>query len=68
MHIDRTKYFTADEAAEFLRVHVLTVRRYAKTGHIGKRINGRWWFDRKELAEFVKIPRPTGPPRKTELP
>ncbi len=45
---------TADEVAEYLRIHPYTVRRLARAGKLpGSRIGGQWRFDKKELEKLI---------------
>ena len=46
---------TAEEIAEYLRIHPYTVRRLAREGKIpGSRIGGQWRFKRKDIDSLVK--------------
>lgn len=41
---------TAEEVAEFLRIHPYTVRRLARAGKLpGFRVGGQWRFDKKQI-------------------
>jgi excisionase family DNA binding protein len=51
---------TPQEAADFLRVPLLTVQRQAKAGRLpGRRVGKEWRFSRSMLREWVA----TGPDR-----
>lgn len=43
------------EAAKFLHMHYKTVQRLALTNRVpGRKIKGKWFFDKSELATLVK--------------
>ncbi len=51
---DQPEILTPQEAAEFLRVPVLTVQRQAKAGRLpGRRIGKEWRFSRTVLLEWM---------------
>ncbi len=59
-------WLTTEEAAEFLKVHVETLRRWARTGVIpaaklGNR--GGFRFRREDLDRFLEERRRSGSPR-----
>jgi len=57
---DDPEILTPHEAAEFLRVPLLTVQRQAKAGRLpGRRIGKEWRFSRSVLLEWMS----TGPDR-----
>jgi excisionase family DNA binding protein len=46
---------TAEEVAEYLRIHPYTVRRLAREGEIpGSRIGGQWRFKKKDIDLLIK--------------
>lgn len=46
---------TAEEVAEFLRIHPYTVRRLAREGKLpGFRIGGQWRFKKKIIDEKLE--------------
>jgi len=46
---------TAKELAKYLRVHILTVHRYAREGKIPAfKIAGKWMFHRKLIDRWIK--------------
>lgn len=46
---------TADEVAEYLRIHPYTVRRLARAGKLpGFRVGGQWQFNKIELDRLQK--------------
>jgi len=48
--------FTAEEVAEYLRIHPYTVRRLAREGKLpGFRVGGQWRFDKQGLDEIKKL-------------
>ena len=48
--------FTADEVAEYLRIHPYTVRRLARTGKLpGFKIGGQWRFKKDEVGQKQPI-------------
>jgi excisionase family DNA binding protein len=62
---DQHGWLTTEEAAEFLRVHVETMRRWARTGLIpaaklGNR--GGFRFRREDLDRFLESRRGSGEP------
>ena len=51
---DEPEILTPQEAAEFLRVPVLTVQRQAKAGRLpGRRVGKEWRFSRTVLLEWL---------------
>lgn len=51
---DEPEILTPQEAAEFLRVPLLTVQRQAKAGRLpGRRVGKEWRFSRTMLLEWV---------------
>lgn len=51
---DKPEILTPQEAAEFLRVPLLTVQRQAKAGRLpGRRVGKEWRFSRTMLREWV---------------
>ena len=57
---EETEILTPQEAAEFLRVPLLTVQRQAKAGRLpGRRIGKEWRFSKTVLLEWMA----TGPDR-----
>jgi excisionase family DNA binding protein len=51
---DEPEILTPQEAAEFLRVPLLTVQRQAKAGRVsGRRVRKEWRFSRSMLRERV---------------
>ncbi len=51
---DEPEILTPQEAAEFLRVPLLTVQRQAKAGRLpGRRVGKEWRFSRTMLREWV---------------
>jgi excisionase family DNA binding protein len=51
---DEPEILTPQEAADFLRVPVLTVQRQAKAGRLpGRRVCKEWRFSRTMLREWV---------------
>lgn len=51
---DEPEILNAQEAAEFLRVPLLTVQRQAKAGRLpGRRIGKQWRFSRTVLLEWI---------------
>jgi len=51
---------TTTEAAEYLRLHPVTVRRKARAGEIPFiRLGGQWRFDEAILTEWVQAGCPT---------
>jgi len=57
---DEPEILTPQEAAEFLRVPLLTVQRQAKAGRLpGRRIGKEWRFSRTVLLEWIS----SGPDR-----
>lgn len=51
---DEPEILTPQEAAEFLRVPLLTVQRQAKAGRLpGRRIGKEWRFSRTVLIEWM---------------
>jgi len=63
-----TPVLNAKQAAEFLGVTPIWVRKLAAAGRIkAEKIGGRdWIFKPADLAQFAKIPRDVGPPTKAE--
>ncbi len=48
---------TGGEVADFLRVHIASVRRWARSGQLrGYRLGGRgdWRFNRKDVLAFLR--------------
>ena len=52
--LEEKRLLTSREAAEVLRVHVETVRTWAKKGYIGRKLGGVWRFRQDELGEFTR--------------
>src|ERR687892_3906 len=51
---DEPEILTAQEAADFLRVPLLTVQRQAKAGRLpGRRVGKQWRFARSVLLEWM---------------
>jgi excisionase family DNA binding protein len=51
---DKPEILTPQEAAEFLRVPLLTVQRQVKAGRLpGRRVGKEWRFSRSMLREWV---------------
>ena len=51
--VDDPEILTPQEAAEFLRVPLLTVQRQAKAGRLpGRRVGREWRFSRSVLLEW----------------
>ena len=51
---DEPEILTPQEAADFLRVALLTVQRQAKAGRLpGRRVGKEWRFSRTMLLEWV---------------
>jgi excisionase family DNA binding protein len=51
---DEPEILTPQEAADFLRVPLLTVQRQAKAGRLpGRRVGKEWRFSRTMLLEWV---------------
>jgi excisionase family DNA binding protein len=51
---DEPEILTPQEAADFLRVPLLTVQRQAKAGRLpGRRVGKEWRFSRTMLREWV---------------
>ena len=51
---DEPEILTPQEAAEFLRVPLLTVQRQAKAGRLpGRRVGKEWRFSRTVLLEWL---------------
>jgi len=51
---DEPEILTRQEAADFLRVPLLTVQRQAKSGRLpGRRMGKEWRFSRSQLREWV---------------
>lgn len=51
----KEEVMTAEEIAEYLRIHPYTVRRLARAGKLpGFKIGGQWRFNRKELDRLQK--------------
>ena len=51
---DEPEILTPQEAADFLRVSLLTVQRQAKAGRLpGRRVGKEWRFSRSVLLEWV---------------
>jgi excisionase family DNA binding protein len=63
-----TPVLNAKQAAEFLGVTPIWVRKLAAAGRIkADKVGGRdWIFKQAELERFAKIPRDVGPPTKAE--
>ena len=55
---------TPFEAAEELDVCPRRVRSLCKSGRLGQKFGGRWLISYQELAEFARVPRPVGRPKK----
>ncbi len=46
---------TAQECADFLRVHLNTVKRHLRKGDLpGKKIGRQWRIDKSDLKKFMK--------------
>ena len=52
--LEEKRLLTSREAAEVLRVHVETVRTWAKKGYIGRKLGGVWRFRQDELEAFTR--------------
>ena len=51
---------TAEEVAEFLRIHPYTVRRLARAGKLpGFRVGGQWRFHKEEIYKSGRISKST---------
>ena len=51
----KTGTYTADEIAQYLRVHPYTVKRLARTGKIpGFKVGDQWRFDVQEIEDWKK--------------
>ncbi|NCU33123.1 MAG: DNA-binding protein [Candidatus Moranbacteria bacterium] len=51
----KSETYTADEIAEYLRVHPYTVKRLARAGKIpGFKVGEQWRFDVQEIEEWKK--------------
>ncbi len=51
---DEPEILTPQEAADFLRVPLLTVQRQAKAGRLpGRRVGKEWRFSRSTLQEWI---------------
>ncbi len=62
----REKWYSIQEAAEFLGISTVTLRRYIKVHKISAyRIAGRYRFKKKALQEFLETCK-LGPPRRAE--
>lgn len=60
------KFLTAQEAADYLRVHVATVLRWCKAGKLPAFRIGREWRIRE--ADLEQLVLAGGPPGEVELP
>ena len=47
--------FTAEEVAEYLRIHPYTVRRLVRTGKLpGFKVGGQWRFRKDDIDQWSK--------------
>lgn len=52
--IKKEEVLTAEEVAEYLRIHPYTLRRLARAGKLpGFKIGGQWRFDKKQIDKFM---------------
>lgn len=67
MSVIREKWYTIDEAAQFLGISTVTLRRYIKDHRIGAyRIAGRYRFKKKALVDFLEACRLRPPKKATQ--
>ena len=54
----KEEVLTAEEVAEYLRIHPYTVRRLARAGKVpGFKIGGQWRFNRSEIDNLINSKR-----------
>ncbi len=65
--MDRTKWLTIEELAEYLKMGRTKLYRMAQDGEIpASKVGNQWRFDREEIDQWMKTQRPMtkkrGPP------
>ncbi|HOV90473.1 MAG TPA: helix-turn-helix domain-containing protein [Syntrophorhabdaceae bacterium] len=58
--MDRTKWLTIEELAEYLKIGRTKLYRMAQDGEIpASKVGNQWRFDREEIDRWMKSQRPT---------
>ena len=53
----KEEVMTAEEIAEYLRIHPYTVRRLARAGKLpGFKVGGQWRFNRNQIGDLANTP------------
>ena len=54
----KEEVLTAEEVAEYLRIHPYTLRRLARAGKLpGFKIGGQWRFNKVDIDSLIKNPQ-----------
>ena len=52
--VNKEEVLTAEEVAEYLRIHPYTLRRLARAGKLpGFKIGGQWRFNKEEMQKWM---------------
>ena len=56
--VKKEEVLTAEEVAEYLRIHPYTVRRLVRAGKLpGFKVGGQWRFKKEEIDSLIKSPQ-----------
>ncbi len=56
--LKKENILTAEEVAEYFRIHPYTVKRLARAGKLpGFKIGGQWRFKKQDIDKLIKNPQ-----------